>query len=39
MILMIQDIGELFRKRYIIGKAFLRVFPVTALSEISHPAY
>ncbi len=26
-------------KKEIIGKAFLRIFPVAALSEISHPAY
>ena len=26
-------------KKYIIGKAFLRVLPITALSEISRPAY
>ena len=26
-------------KKYIIGKAFLRIFPVAALSEISHPVY
>lgn len=26
-------------QKYIIGKAFLRIFPVTALSEISKPSY
>ena len=26
-------------RKDIIGKAFLRIFPVAALSEISHPAY
>jgi signal peptidase I len=27
------------QRKYIIGKAFLRIFPVAALSEISHPVY
>jgi signal peptidase I len=27
------------QKKYIIGKAFLRIFPVAALSQIAHPAY
>lgn len=27
------------QKKYIIGKAFLRIFPLDALSAISHPAY
>ena len=26
-------------QKYIIGKAFLRIFPITSLSEISRPAY
>lgn len=26
-------------QKYIIGKAFLRIFPVSALAEISHPSY